>query len=312
MRPPEPRPGDDEPEAHAPAVWRAAGVELSCRPRTLVMGILNVTPDSFSDGGRFLNSQAAVAQGLRMIDEGADLIDVGGESTRPGARDVDAEEEARRVVGVIERLAKESGRVPISVDTRKAAVAAAALDAGAAIVNDVSGGFDPLLLKAVRAAGAGYVLMHMRGTPATMQEFAAYADAVEDVRSELALRLAALDEAGIAEDHVVVDPGIGFAKTAGQSLLLLRRIEAFSQLGRPVLVGPSRKSFIGRVLGADVDDRLEGTLATVAWLVAKGVPIIRVHDVRVAVRVCRMVEAIRDAEPDAEPAEPVEPPGAGR
>jgi len=275
------------------------------------MGILNVTPDSFSDGGRFPDTEAAVAQGLRMIEEGADIIDVGGESTRPGARDVDAEEEVRRVVGVVERLAKERGGVPVSVDTRKAAVATAALDAGAAIVNDVSGGFDPLLLKAVREADAGYVLMHMRGTPANMQEFAAYDDAVEDVRSELALRLAALDEAGIAEDRVVVDPGIGFAKTAGQSLLLLRRIEAFARLGRPVLVGPSRKSFIGKVLGADVDDRLEGTLAAVAWLVANGVSIIRVHDVRVAVRVCRMTEAIRDAEPGVEPAAPVEPPGAG-
>jgi dihydropteroate synthase len=264
------------------------------------MGILNVTPDSFSDGGRFADAGAAVEEGLRMVSEGADVLDVGGESTRPGAAEVDDDEEARRVVPVIRRLADQVG-VPVSVDTRKQRVAAAALEAGASIVNDISGGFEARLVFAVRDAGAGYVLMHMRGTPATMPEYAVYDDVVLDARGELALRYVAVQEAGVTPERIVLDPGIGFAKTAGQNLVLIRNIEAFAKLGRPLLVGPSRKSFIGKVLGTDVEDRLEGTLAAVAWLVAHRVQVVRVHDVRAAVRVCRMVEAIRDAEPGAEP-----------
>jgi dihydropteroate synthase len=263
------------------------------------MGVLNVTPDSFSDGGRFPGPDAAAAEGLRMVEHGADILDVGGESTRPGAADVDVRQEIARVVPVIERLAREAA-VPISVDTRKAPVARAALDAGASIVNDVSGGFDWETLHSVSGSDAGLVLMHMRGTPATMQEFATYDDVVVDVRSELALRYAAAREAGVDPMRIVLDPGIGFAKTAGQNLVLLRRIEQLSQLGRPLLVGPSRKSFIGKVLDLGVGQRLEGTLAAVAWLVAHGVEIVRVHDVKEAVRVCRMVEAIRGAEPGVE------------
>jgi dihydropteroate synthase len=258
------------------------------------MGVVNVTPDSFSDGGRFADPEAAVAQGLRLMDEGADVLDVGGESTRPGAADVPADDEIARVIPVIRRLAAEV-TVPVSVDTRKRVVAAAALEAGASIVNDVSGGTDAMLLLEVARSGAGYVLMHMRGTPATMQDFATYEDVVQDVRSELAVRRMAVVQGGVEPDRIVVDPGIGFAKTAGQNLELLRRIDALAALGRPMLVGPSRKAFVGKVLGTDVDDRLEGTLAAVAWLVAHGVQIVRVHDVRAAVRVCRMTEAIRDA-----------------
>jgi dihydropteroate synthase len=281
--------------------WRAGRFDLTCGPRTLVMGVLNVTPDSFSDGGRFLDPHAAVAHGLRMVADGANMLDVGGESTRPGASEVPDAEEANRVVPVIRQLVAEVD-VPVSVDTRKRAVAIAALDAGASIVNDISGGFDGRLLHVVRDSGAGYVLMHMRGTPATMQEYAVYGNVIEDVRAELALRFAAAsDHAGIPAERIVLDPGVGFAKTAGQNLVLLRRIEAFARLGRPLLVGPSRKAFVGKVLGTEVDDRLEGTLAAVAWLVAHGVQIVRVHDVREAVRVCRMVEAIRDAEPGEEP-----------
>jgi dihydropteroate synthase len=287
--------------ARATIPWRAGRFELACGGRTLVMGVLNVTPDSFFDGGRWSDPAAAVAHGERMIEEGADIVDVGGESTRPGAQAVDAAEEMRRVIPVIERLVASTGDVPVSVDTRKGRVAREAVQAGASIVNDVSGGFDWELQDAVRAGGAGMVLMHMRGTPATMQEFTAYSNVVEDVRGELALRLAAVQEAGIPKERVVLDPGIGFAKTAGQNLVLLRRIEAFAALGRPVLVGPSRKAFIGKVLGTDVDHRLEGTLAAVGWLVAAGVEIVRVHDVLPAVRVCRMVEAIRDAEQGVEP-----------
>ncbi len=290
-----------EPAPGVPMPWLAGPFDLTCGLRTLVMGILNVTPDSFSDGGRYLEVGAAVAQGLRMVDEGADLIDVGGESTRPGAASVDVDEEISRVVPVIRQLTAAVPDVPVSVDTRKAAVASAAIEAGASIVNDVSGGFEWQLLDVVRASGAGFVLMHMRGTPATMAEFADYSNVVVDVRSELALRFAAAREAGIDPDRIVLDPGIGFAKTAGQNLRLLRRVEAFAELGRPLLVGPSRKSFVGKVLGVEVEDRLEGTLAAVAWLVAHGVQIVRVHDVVQAIRVCRMVEAIRDAEPGVEP-----------
>ena len=289
--------------ARAETTWRAGPFDLACGGRTLVMGVLNVTPDSFSDGGRYVDPAVAVRRAVEMVDEGADLIDVGGESTRPGARGVEAEEEIHRVVPVIEGVVGATGgrALPISVDTRKGRVAKAALEAGASVVNDVSGGFDWELLDAVRAAEAGLVLMHMRGTPANMQEFTAYSDVLQDVRSELALRLAAVREAGIPAERIVVDPGIGFAKTAGQNLVLLRRIEEFAALRRPLLVGTSRKAFVGKVLGGEVDDRLEGTLATVAWLVARGVEIVRVHDVRAAVRVCRMVEAIRDAEGGVEP-----------
>jgi dihydropteroate synthase len=285
--------------------WRAGPFDLACGGRTLVMGVLNVTPDSFSDGGRYLDTDAATRRGMAMVEEGADLIDVGGESTRPGAAPVGDEDEIRRVAPVIHGLVSAlATALPISVDTRKGKVAKAALDAGASVVNDVSGGFDWELMDAVRASGAGMVLMHMRGTPATMQEFTAYSDVVADVRSELALRLSAAQEAGIPVERIAVDPGIGFAKTAGQNLELIQRIGEFAALGRPLLVGASRKAFIGKVLGGGVDDRLEGTLATVAWLVSRGVQIVRVHDVRAAVRVCRMVESIRDAEPGAEPEPP--------
>jgi len=258
------------------------------------MGVVNVTPDSFSDGGRYLDLEAAMSHGVSLAEDGADLLDVGGESTRPGAQEVEPGEEAARVLPVIRALAKEV-EVPISVDTRKAAVAVAALEAGAAIVNDISGGADPDLVAAVRDAGAGYVVMHMRGTPATMRTLATYGDVVEEVRAELGGRLATVMGHGIDADRIVVDPGIGFAKDAEQNLALLRDVDAFAGLGRPVLVGGSRKAFVARVLDADVGDRLEGSLGVVAWLVSHGVQIVRVHDVRESVRVCRMVEAIRDA-----------------
>jgi dihydropteroate synthase len=273
----------------------AGRFELECGPRTLVMGVVNVTPDSFSDGGRYLDAGAAIRHGLSMAEEGADLLDVGGESTRPGAGGVDPGEEAVRVLPAIQGLTSQVA-IPISVDTRKASVAAAALAAGASIVNDVSGGADADLVSAVRDAGAGYVVVHMRGTPATMRTLATYGDVVEDVRAELGGRLSTALDRGVGADQIVVDPGIGFAKDAEQNLALLRDVGAFASLGRPVLVGGSRKAFVGRVLDADIGDRLEGSLAVVAWLVARGVQIVRVHDVRESVRVCRMIEAIRDAD----------------
>jgi dihydropteroate synthase len=271
--------------------WQAGPQELTFE-RTLIMGVLNVTPDSFSDGGQFFDPEAAVSRGIDMASEGAGIIDVGGESTRPGADPVPSDEEQRRVVPVIKRLAAELD-LPISVDTRKPDVATAALDAGATIVNDISGARDPRMLEVARDAGAGLVLMHMRGEPATMQEFTDYVDVGGEVHDQLAVRLEAARVAGVDSDALVIDPGIGFAKTPEQNLVLLRDIRSLFHMGRPVLVGPSRKSFIGKVLDLEVDERLEGTAAAVAWLVAQGVHIVRVHDVKEMVRVIRLVEAIK-------------------
>jgi dihydropteroate synthase len=275
-------------------IWRCGDRELACGERTLVMGVLNVTPDSFSDGGRFLDPDAAAERGLAMAAEGADVIDVGGESTRPGADEVPVEEERDRVVPVIKRLAAEL-TIPISVDTRKPEVAAAALDAGACIVNDVTGARDERMFAVAIGAGAGLVLMHMRGDPATMTKLTDYDDVVAEVRAFLHERMEAAVAAGVDPGRLCIDPGIGFAKTPEQSLLLLRDIESFFAFRRPVMVGPSRKSFLGHVLDVDVDERLEGTAAAVAWCAAKGVHIVRVHDVREMVRVVRVIDAIRAA-----------------
>ena len=256
------------------------------------MGILNVTPDSFSDGGRFFDHERAVAAGIEMVSHGADIIDVGGESTRPGAQPVSVADESARILPVVKRLAAEVD-VPISIDTRKPEVAAAALDAGATIVNDVTAGAASGMFALVRSAGAGMVLMHMRGEPATMTSLTDYGDVVGDVRVYLSDRLRAAADAGIDVERLAVDPGLGFAKTTDQSLLLMKRTDSFLSLGRPVLVGPSRKSFVGDVLGSGVDERFEGTAGAVAWTVAKGAHIVRVHDVRGMLRVVRMVDAIR-------------------
>jgi dihydropteroate synthase len=273
--------------------WRAGSHVVPTGGRTLLMGVLNVTPDSFSDGGRFLDHEAAVAHGLQMVGDGADFLDVGGESTRPGSDSVSAEEETQRVVPVIKRLAAEVD-VPVSIDTRKPEVAATALDAGASIVNDVSGGRAEGMFDVVRDAGAGLVIMHMRGEPATMQQLTDYRDVVADVRRELGERLRAALDAGIQAERIALDPGLGFAKAYEQNFVLMREIEAFFELGRPLVVGPSRKSFIGKALGdAPVDDRVEGTAAAVAWLAGRGVEILRVHDVKPMSRVVRVVDAIR-------------------
>jgi dihydropteroate synthase len=269
----------------------------------MVMGVLNVTPDSFFDGGRYADVSAALARGLSMIEEGADILDVGGESTRPGADRVSAEEECARVLPVVEGLVARgaSAEVPISIDTRTAHVASRALSAGATIVNDVSGGADPGMFAVVRDAAAGMVLMHMRGTPRTMQSRTDYVHVVDEVRGELRVRMDAALQAGVPAERLAVDPGLGFSKTAGQSLMLLRDVAALRELGRPLVVGPSRKSFVGRVTRADVDDRRDGTAGAVAWLAAHRVDVVRVHDVREMIRVVRMVEAIRDARPGQEP-----------
>lgn len=257
------------------------------------MGVLNVTPDSFSDGGRFLDHEAAVAHGIRMADDGADVLDVGGESTRPGSDAVSVEDELGRVVPVVKRLAAETD-VPISIDTRKPRVAAAALDAGAVVVNDVSAGGDSGMFEVARDWGAGLVLMHMLGEPKTMQVEPHYRDVVGEVLSYLRSRVDAATGAGIDRDRLCVDPGLGFGKTYRDDLILMRDVEAFLELGLPVLVGPSRKSFIGTALGdLPVDQRLEGTGGAVAWMAGRGAHIVRVHDVPEMVRLLRVVDAIR-------------------
>ena len=276
-----------------------------CGARAAIMGIVNVTPDSFSDGGRFLDPDAAVAHGIELAEQGADVLDVGGESTRPGAAPVPADEELRRVVPVVERLAAAT-TVPLSVDTTKAAVARAALDGGATIVNDVSAGrSDPEILGVAAAAGAGYVVMHMQGEPRTMQADPRYDDVVAQVGDFLADRIAVARAAGVAEGAIAADPGIGFGKAVEHNLRLLAGLPALAErVGVPVLVGTSRKTFVGKVLaraGAasgdlPVDQREEGTLATVVWAVERGASIVRVHDVLPAVRAVRLLDALHSAD----------------
>jgi dihydropteroate synthase len=259
------------------------------------MGILNVTPDSFSDGGLSMDREAAVARGVAIAAEGADIVDVGGESTRPGSDPVSGAEERDRVVPVIEALV-ERVDVPVSIDTRKADVAAAALEAGASIVNDVSGGRDPERFEVVKTSGAGMVLMHMLGEPKTMQQAPHYEDVVAEVKEYLRERVEAAEFAGILPDRLVVDPGIGFGKDLADNLALMRGLDELLELGRPVLVGPSRKRFIGTLLGdLPPEQRVEGTAGAVAWLVTRGAHIVRVHDVREMVRVVRVVDALARA-----------------
>ena len=276
--------------------WRCGPVTIDCGERTLVMGILNVTPDSFSDGGQFLEPDTALARAIAMVEEGADIVDIGGESTRPGSDLVPANEEAERVVPLIERLVSEVP-VPISIDTRKAAVAKFALDAGATIVNDVSAGADPEMFAVVRDAGAGMVLMHMQGDPKTMQQSPHYEDVVAEVKEFLRERVEAAEFAGIEPQCLAIDPGIGFGKEVEHNLSLLRHVEELVDLGRPVLVGPSRKRFILALLGGmPTEVRLEGTAGAVAWLAAHGAHIVRVHDVKEMIRVVRVVDAIARAD----------------
>ncbi len=273
--------------------WKIRDRELALGGRTLVMGILNVTPDSFSDGGRHFDPGAAVEQAKRMLADGADLIDVGGESTRPGAEPVPVEEELRRVVPVVERVAKLPGAC-VSIDTMKARVAEEALAAGAQIINDVSAlRSDPRMADVAARSGAGVILMHMRGTPKTMQERFVYADVVTEVMAELRQRGQEAYIAGVLDEAIVYDPGIGFAKGYAHNLELMRRLAELRALGRPLLVGPSRKSFVGKALGdLPVADRLEGTAAAVALAVAGGAAIVRVHDVREMARVVRVADAV--------------------
>lgn len=260
--------------------------------RPLIMGILNVTPDSFSDGNLYIDPQLALDRALEMVEEGADIIDIGGESTRPGAPPVNAEEELRRILPVIEALAGKLIRA-ISVDTWKSPVARAAIAAGAEIVNDISGlTFDPALANLAAETGVGVVLMHTREKPLTMQADTTYSDLPGEVMQSLSLSVDKALTAGIAYECITIDPGIGFAKNAAANLEILHRLKEFAGLGMPLLVGPSRKSFIGKTLGRETGERIHGTAAAVALAVANGASILRVHDIRAMRDVADMAHAI--------------------
>ncbi len=272
-------------------IWNCRGREIDCSAKTLVMGILNATPDSFSDGGVFQTLEKAVKRALEMIEEGADIIDIGGESTRPGAEPVQALEEIERTVQIIGKLREQSDCL-ISIDTQKAEVARAAVAAGANIINDVSALADPEMVNVAAETGAGLVLMHMQGSPETMQDNPNYADAVSEVRNFLEERMAFAISKGVAEAQVVLDPGIGFGKNDEHNLALLRGIPALAAAGRPVLIGASRKSLIGRLLGREVDDRLAGSLALAVFSVMRGAHILRVHDVKESCDAIRLLDTL--------------------
>jgi len=272
-------------------------------PHPLVMGIVNVTPDSFSDGGRFADADAAVEHALQLVAEGADLLDIGGESTRPGAEIVPADEERRRVVPVVERLAKLAA-VPISIDTSKAEVAAACLDSGARIVNDVAGLRDPAMVEVVARTGAGVIVMHMRGDPRTMQFDPTYDDVVEEVRAFFAERIDTLLKTGIARSAIALDPGIGFGKLLPHTLQQLRGLPRLQEFGLPVCLGVSRKGFLGQLTGRTRTERGPASLAVACFALAQGsAQILRVHDVPMhadAVKLWREISgSLRPSEPDA-------------
>ncbi|HEV2913605.1 MAG TPA: dihydropteroate synthase [Pyrinomonadaceae bacterium] len=278
--------------------WKLSRRTLSLGERTLLMGVVNVTPDSFSDGGQFYTVEQARAHAEALIADGADIIDIGGESTRPGSAPVTTEEELRRIVPVISYLAK-STAVAISVDTTKAEVARAALDAGAEIVNDISAlRFDFHIADEVAGAGAGLVLMHSRGTPATMHRLPPVSEVLEDVTRSLRSSIMMAERRGVPAHSIALDPGIGFGKSPEQNVELIARLDEFARSlpGFPILIGTSRKSFIGRLLsGAPVTERVYGTMATVTAAVLNGAHIVRVHDVRAARETVRVADAIRRA-----------------
>ena len=274
-------------------LWFFRNHQFHIGPRPLVMGIVNVTPDSFSDGGRFLTTDVAIEHGLKLVAEGADILDIGGESSRPGATAVSEEEELARVIPVVRGLAART-TVPISVDTTKAEVARQALEAGAAIINDISAGLgDPQMLNVVRDAKAGFVLMHMQGTPQTMQQNPTYADVVREVRRFLRERLDACVAAGIPEECIVLDPGIGFGKSHEHNLALLRHLDALAPLDRPVMLGISRKGILKEITGRERHERLAGSLAVACYCAARGsAQILRVHDVAETVDAAKVIGAI--------------------
>ncbi len=275
-----------------PVVWQCGDRMWTLRARPLVMGILNVTPDSFSDGGLYASEEEAVARGLALMGEGADLVDVGGESTRPGAAPVTPAQELARVIPVIRRLA--AAGAAVSVDTRHAAVAAEAVAAGACVINDVAGCQDPDMAQVARRSGAGVVVMHMKGDPRTMQALADYGDVVEEVAGWLEERVAALIASGIRAEALAVDPGFGFAKNPEQNRALLAGLERLMRGGRPVLAGLSRKSWLGLITGRPVRERGAASLAALCAAVWNGARIVRVHDVRESVDAVKVLAALAE------------------
>ena len=265
---------------------------LDLSSRTYLMGILNVTPDSFSDGGKFLNPKDAIKQALIMAEQGADIIDVGGESTRPGSDSVPLEEELRRVIPVIEELVKKTD-IPVSIDTCKSEVAARALDSGAEMVNDISAlRFDPEMKKIISKYDVPVILMHIKGTPKNMQDNPHYDNVIQEISDYLKESIQMAEDSGIAKDKIIIDPGIGFGKRVRDNLEILRNLNKFTSLGKPILLGLSRKSFIGKVLDLPLDQRLEGSLAATAVAILNGAKILRVHDVKESKRAAQMVDAI--------------------
>lgn len=262
--------------------------------KTCIMGILNVTPDSFTDGGKFFDKDSAIEHGLKMAEDGADIIDIGGESTRPGSESVAFEEEIRRTIPVIEALSKKVN-VPISIDTYKSAVARRALDAGASVVNDISGlRFDPDMPKVVAEYNVPVVIMHIKGTPKNMQVNPVYEALIPEIMDYLRTGIRLALNCGVKEDRIIIDPGIGFGKTYEHNLEILKNLYEFTLLEKPILIGPSRKAFLGKILDdAPVSDRMEGTAAAVAISIIKGANIVRVHDVKEMARVARVADAIK-------------------
>jgi dihydropteroate synthase len=274
---------------------------LDLSQRTHIMGVLNVTPDSFSDGGRHFERDKAIEWGMKMAEDGADIIDIGGESTRPGSQTVSVEEEIERIVPVIDALSRDCA-LPLSIDTRKGEVSERAIDAGCSIVNDVTGlTSDQRVADTVARKGAALVIGHIRGTPSDMQEKPFYEDVMGEVFRELKARIELAESRGVLPTRIIIDPGIGFGKRLEDNLTILRRLGELRSLGKPIMVGPSRKSFIGKVLDLPVDERLEGTAAAVAVAVANGAHLVRVHDVKEMRRVCMVAEAIvRAGRPESE------------
>jgi dihydropteroate synthase len=267
--------------------------KLDFSRRTVIMGILNITPDSFFDGGRREDVRQAIADGVAMVEAGAEILDIGGESTRPGSRPVSDQEELARVLPVLRGLRREI-KIPISIDTYKANVAQTALEAGADVVNDISAlRFDPEMITLIGREQVPVVLMHLQGTPRTMQNEPLYSDVVREVRDFLVDRLNEATDRGVAPEAIIIDPGIGFGKTLEHNLALLRGLPALATLGRPLLVGVSRKTFLGKILGLDPDERLEGSLAAAVAAVLGGANILRVHDIKETVRAARIADAIR-------------------
>lgn len=266
-------------QSESQRIWKCASETLVFGELPLLMGILNVTPDSFSDGGEATELESAIRKGLQLVDDGADILDIGGESTRPGAEPVPLETELSRVIPVIETLAARTA-TPISIDTTKAEVARQALQAGAIIINDISGlTFDPAMIPLAVESKAGVICMHIQGTPQTMQENPEYDDVVADLKSWFQLRIQALLKAGVEPERIVLDPGVGFGKTADHNLQILSQIASFQSLGYPVLIGHSRKRFLSKLLGRSLEERLAGTIGVSVALANQGVEILRLHDI---------------------------------